>query len=62
MTDILKMYDFNTVNDIDSETLDYLRFVSPEPVEDLNIQEINNFLNTLEKFFIELDGESLDDG
>lgn len=51
-------YNYTNVNQIDNDTLDYLNFVSPKPVENMNIIEINNFLTELEKMFEELDKSS----
>lgn len=51
-------YTYRSLREIDSFTYDYLKFVLPNPIEDTSIEEINNFLNTLEKNFLELDNES----
>lgn len=50
-------YTYRSLREIDSFTYDYLKFVLPNPIEDTSIEEINNFLTTLEKNFIELDNE-----
>ncbi len=51
-------YTYRSLREIDSFTYDYLKFVLPDPIENTSIEEINNFLNTLEKNFIELDSET----
>lgn len=48
-------YNYNSLQEIDSFTYDYLRFVLPDPIEETPLYEINRFLNELEKNFIELD-------
>lgn len=48
-------YQYSSINEIDYHTLDYLKFVIPKPLEEMSISEINEFLNTLEKYFIEQD-------
>ena len=50
-------YTYRSLREIDSFTYDYLKFVLPTEIEDTTIEEINDFLNTLEKNFIELDNE-----
>jgi len=50
-------YTYRSLREIDSFTYDYLKFVLPSPIEDTTIDEINEFLTTLEKNFIELDSE-----
>ena len=50
-------YTYRSLREIDSFTYDYLKFVLPSPIEDTTIDEINEFLTTLEKNFIELDTE-----
>lgn len=52
------IYNYSSVSQIDKDTLDYLNFVSPEPVENMNIKEINSFLTKLENTFKELDRSS----
>lgn len=49
-------YNYRSIAEIDYHTLDYLRFVAPEPIENMKITEINDFLNKLENYFVELDG------
>lgn len=48
-------YTYTNINQIDTETLDYLNFVLPEPVQDTPISEINRFLNTLESYYLGID-------
>ena len=48
-------YTYNNINQIDKETLDYLKFVLPTPVEETPINEINRFLTELDKYYLELD-------
>lgn len=55
------IYDYSSLNQIDKDTLDYLKFVTPEPIENMNIKEINNFLTKLETMFEELDKPSRKD-
>ena len=50
-------YTYRSLREIDSFTYDYLKFVLPSPIEGTTIDEINEFLTTLEKNFIELDSE-----
>lgn len=49
------IYNYSNISQIDKDTLDYLNFVAPEPLEKMNIKEINNFLTKLETMFEELD-------
>jgi hypothetical protein len=49
-------YNYSNIKEIDYQTLDYLKFVVPKPIEDMDINEINEFLNKLEEHFIDLDG------
>ena len=49
-------YNYRNIKEIDHQTLDYLRFVAPSPLETMDITEVNDFLNKLETYFVELDG------
>lgn len=49
------IYNYKSIKEIDYETLDYLEFVAPEPVEQMKIEEINDFLTKLDMHFFELD-------
>jgi hypothetical protein len=49
-------YNYRNIKEIDYHTLDYLKFVVPKPIEDMDITEVNEFLNKLEEHFIDLDG------
>jgi hypothetical protein len=51
-------YQYRNLKEIDAQTLDYLEFVVPKPLDEMSIDEINDFLNTLEEFFLELDGNA----
>lgn len=51
-------YTYRSLREIDSFTYDYLKFVLPSPIEDTTIDEINEFLTTLEKNFNELDNQT----
>lgn len=48
-------YNYKSIREIDSETLDYLEFVTPEPVKTMKISDINKFLTMLDIHFSELD-------
>lgn len=51
-------YNYRSIKEIDHQTLDYLRFVVPENLDDMEIQDINDFLNRLEDYFVELYGNN----
>jgi len=48
-------YNYTSLQEIDTETLDYLTFVLPEPINEMCIKDINSFLTHLESYYIELD-------
>lgn len=48
-------YNYKSLKEIDKETLDYLNFVTPEPVKTMKIEEINKFLTVLDEHFLDLD-------
>jgi len=47
-------YNFKYHSDIDHDTLDYLAFVTPEPIESMSIHAVNKFLTELDRHFLEL--------
>lgn len=53
-------YHYASVNEIDSDTLDYLEFVAPFDLSDVPVTKINNFLTRIDECFEELDTEILD--
>lgn len=52
------IYNYKSIKEIDKETLDYLDFVAPEPLDNMKINEINDFLTKLDMLFSELDNAS----
>lgn len=50
-------YNYKSLNEIDTETFDYLSFVLPDPIEEMNISDINFFLTQLESYYIGIDTE-----
>ena len=50
----MTQYNYKTVNEIDAKTLDYLEFVTPRPVDEMSIGDINKFLNKIEQCYDEM--------
>jgi len=50
-------YNYQSISEIDPMTFDYVSFVLPSNIYETPIEEVNEFLNGLEKFYAEIECE-----
>ena len=54
-TSVKQRYQYCSLNEIDDQTFDYLRFVIPGNIYQTPIEDVNNFLNELEAYYEEFE-------
>ena len=54
------MINFKSKKEIDSDTWGYLKVVISDPIDSVTIEEINDFLNKMEEFYLEMEGDDVE--